>query len=762
MSYPLRSAITRRFTLGAPRSAAVIGPEGRRGVLWVRSDGPEDAVNHLWHLDVTSGIERRLLDGRLGGDESTLPAEERARRERVREQAGGVTAYSVDRDGTTVAVALGGQLLVVDVELATVQELALDVAVFDPRISPDGRRVALHHDDGVTVVDLHAAAAGEPATRRLVEEPGVAWGRAEFVAAEEMGRLRGMWWSPDGRRLAVARVDESAVPIAHLVDPSRPEQPGREIRYPFAGAANAHVTLAILDVEDGRRTDLDLAAAAGPEDVHYLARVDWRERLLVGVQPRDQRALHVLEVEPDDGSVRALRRITAAPWVELVEGSPAWCGGLLTVEDVDGPGGLRRALCRDGMPVTPEGVDVRGVLSVHPGMEGAGTVLLSVTLDDPTSLHVVPVRLAAPGGTSDGGSEASAEVGAPLDASPGVHHVAASARADGTLDVAVVRRVDLTLDAADVAVVRFPVDEDAPLRAAPRAASQRGGGPEVLHRLASVAERPDLDVRPTLLQLGARGLHAALLLPRRGPAASSSGPLPVVLDPYAGPHAQRVLQARAAHHGSQWLADQGFAVLVVDGRGTPGRGPAFEHAVHHDLAGPALEDQLDALEAAAAIEPRMDLGRVGVRGWSYGGTLAALAALRRPDRIHCAVVGAPVTDWRLYDTHYTERYLGHPVEHADAYVLSGIVDVAGRLVAPDEVARDARPAELLVVHGLADDNVLVAHSLRLTEALLAAGHPFSFIPLTNATHMASDPSVAARLLEAQVAFLQRCLGVAAR
>lgn len=754
MSYPLRSAVTRRFTSGAPRSAAVIGPEGRRGVLWLRSDGPDDAVNHLWHLDVATGVERRLLDGRLGGDAAALPAEERARRERVREQAGGITAYSVDRAGAMVAVALGGRLLVVDVERATVQELTLDVAVFDPRISPDGRRVALHHDDGVSVVDLAAPAAGGIATRRLIEESGVAWGRAEFIAAEEMGRLRGMWWSPDARRLAVTRVDESSVRLAHLVDPSRPELPGREVRYPFAGTPDAHVTLALLDVETGVRTDLDLAAAAGPDDVHYLARVDWRERLLVGVQPRDQRALHVLEVEPSDGSVRSLRRVTAEPWVELVEGAPTWCGGLLTVEDVDGPVGLRRALCKDGEPVTPEGIDVRSVLSVHPVGDGAGTVLLSVTLDDPTSLHVIPVRLAPQEGPVGTGSfvPLQVEVRAPLDAAPGVHHVTASAREDGTLDIAVVRRLDLLEHDAEVSIVQFPA-----AGGTPGDTSDRMWSPTVVRRLASVAERPDLDVRPVMLRLGTRGLHAALLLPQRGAAAHGGGQLPVILDPYAGPHAQRVLQARAAHHGSQWLADQGFAVLVVDGRGTPGRGPAFEHAVHQDLAGPALEDQLDALDAAAAIEPRLDLGRVGIRGWSYGGTLAALAALRRPDRIRCAVVGAPVTDWRLYDTHYTERYLGDPVTHSDAYVRSGVVDVEGRLVGPDDAARDARPAELLIVHGLADDNVLVAHSLRLTEALLAAGHPFSFIPLTNATHMASDPVVAARLLETQVAFLQRCL-----
>jgi dipeptidyl-peptidase-4 len=206
-------------------------------------------------------------------------------------------------------------------------------------------------------------------------------------------------------------------------------------------------------------------------------------------------------------------------------------------------------------------------------------------------------------------------------------------------------------------------------------------------------------------------------------------------------------------------SDLGFAVLVVDGRGTPGRGPSFEHAIHGDLASIALDDQIDALDAAAEMFPALDLARVGIRGWSYGGTLAALAALRRPDRFRCAVAGAPVTDWRLYDTHYTERYLGHPDEHPEAYARSAVVLPDGSLVAPDPAGRTAPHAELLVVHGLADDNVLAAHSLRLTEALHAAGRPFTFLPLTSATHMASDPAVAARLLEVQATFLRRCLGV---
>jgi dipeptidyl-peptidase-4 len=726
MSYPVRAAVTRRFSLGVPRGIAIVGPAGARSVLYLRSEAGDDPVTHLWRLDPRTGETDRLLDARtLGGAEEDLPAEERARRERVREQAGGVTTYTVDRAGTTVACALGGRLVIADITSATSRTVELEVPVFDPRISPDGRHVAIHHDDGVSVVDLGAPT---PSLRRLVEEPGVVWGRAEFIAAEEMGRVRGMWWSPCSTRLAVARVDESDVRRIRLADLARPDREPTEVAYPFAGTPNARVSLAIVDVATGERRALDLAGVAGAEDTEYLARVDWDvEPLLVGVQPRDQRALHVLAFE--QGRLRSLRRIAGEPWVELVEGAPAWLGGLLSVEDVEGDGVLRRALCRDGIPLTPPGMEVRGVLAVHRGTSDAdvahGSVLLSVSSEDPTSVHVVIVRFGPDG----------VDVGAPMVTTPGLHHAVIASDGGGAPEIVVRRVVDLLEDA-------------------PRTVVEAGGRQ---HVLPCVAEAPGVELNLRMLELGPRRLRAALLLPTR----QADGPLPVVLDPYGGPHAQRVLSARGAYHGSQWLADHGFAVLIVDGRGTPGRGPAFEHAVHRDLAGLALADQLEALDAAAAHEPSLDLSRVGIRGWSYGGTLAALAALRRPDRIRCAIVGAPVTDWRLYDTHYTERYLGDPEREPEAYLRSAVVGPDGRAVGPEPVAAGAPPAELLVVHGLVDDNVLAAHSLRLTEALHAAGHPFTFLPLTDATHMASDPQVAARLLETQVRFLSRCLAVGA-
>jgi dipeptidyl-peptidase-4 len=222
--------------------------------------------------------------------------------------------------------------------------------------------------------------------------------------------------------------------------------------------------------------------------------------------------------------------------------------------------------------------------------------------------------------------------------------------------------------------------------------------------------------------------------------------LPVLMDPYGGPHAQRVVAARGAHLTSQWFAEQGFAVVVVDGRGTPGRGPEVERAVRGDLAGPVLDDQVDGLRAVAERMPDLDLDRVGIRGWSFGGYLAALAVLRRPDVFHAAVAGAPVTDWALYDTHYTERYLGHPDHDPDAYARSSLLADAPALTRP-----------LLLVHGLADDNVVAAHTLRLSSALLAAGRPHSVLPLSGVTHMTPQEVVAENLLLLQVSFLHDAL-----
>ena len=222
----------------------------------------------------------------------------------------------------------------------------------------------------------------------------------------------------------------------------------------------------------------------------------------------------------------------------------------------------------------------------------------------------------------------------------------------------------------------------------------------------------------------------------------------MILDPYGGPHGQRVVHSPTAHATSQWFADQGFIVVVADGRGTPGIGPRWEKSVHRDLVNLALDDQAEALEHAADQFPQMDLERVAIRGWSFGGYLAAAAVLRRPDTFHAAVAGAPVIDWRLYDTAYTERYLGNPLDDEGPYDACSLIPDAPYL---------ARP--LLLVHGLADDNVVAAHTLRLSAALMAAGRPHEVLPLPGVTHMAAGARITENLLLMELDFIRRALGV---
>jgi dipeptidyl-peptidase-4 len=270
--------------------------------------------------------------------------------------------------------------------------------------------------------------------------------------------------------------------------------------------------------------------------------------------------------------------------------------------------------------------------------------------------------------------------------------------------------------------------------------------------IASHAERPLLTPRMELLRLGPDALRAALFLPTHHDG--SGPPLPVLMDPYGGPAVRKATAEQGWWaYVSQWFAEQGFAVLVVDGRGTPGRGPAWERAIHLNIADPVLDDQVTGLTEAAAQRPGLlDLTRVAIRGWSFGGYLAALAVLRRPDVFHAAIAGAPVTDHRLYDTHWRERHLGHPDEHPDAYDHCSPVH--------DAAALRGLHRPLLLVHGLADDNVFAAHTLRLSAALLAAGRPHEVLPLPRTTHLPTDEAVAENLLLHQLDFLRRSLQAA--
>ncbi|MFE7515306.1 prolyl oligopeptidase family serine peptidase [Streptomyces sp. NPDC057540] len=706
LSFPRQHARTQRFTLGVPRGFSV-SPDGER-VVFVRSGSGTDRSHRLWVLDLPRDgepAERLAADpaALLAGAEEELSPQERARRERSREGSAGIVAYAVDGAVEWAAFALSGRLFTAELRAGTARELPVPGPVIDPRPSPDGRFVAYVAEGALRVVGADGAGDRELAGP---EDEHVSYGLAEFIASEEMGRERGHWWSPASDRLLVARADDRAVGRWWIADPAHPEREPQRVGYPAAGTANAEVRLFVVGL-DGARTEVVWDRERYP----YLARVHWSAAgaPLLLVQARDQREQLFLAVDPESGRTTAVRAETDPAWLELHRGVPAWGpgGGLVRVTDEGGA----RVLAVGEEAWTGAGLHVRAVLDV-----GADDVLVSASAGEaagePETGEIHVYRVSGP----------DPERPARLSEGAGVHGAVRS----GPVTVLVSARPDAPGSVARVL---------------------RDGEPVAV--VASYAQPPVISARVRLTEAGSRRIPCAVLLPSG--YAEGDGPLPVLMDPYGGPHGQRVLAAHNPHLTSQWFADQGFAVVVADGRGMPGRSPAWEKSLLRDLT-PTLDDQVEALRALAGSFP-LDLDRVAIRGWSYGGYLAARAVLQRPDVFHAAVVGAPVTDWRLYDTHYTERYLGTPQDDPEVYAAQSLLTDDG-LSAPEEPARP-----MMVVHGLADDNVVVGHALRLSSALLAAGRPHEVLPLSGVTHMTPQERVAENLLLLQVDFLRRALGL---
>jgi len=705
ISFPRQHSRTQRFTLGAPRSFTV-SPDGRR-VIFLRSGGGAERANLLQVLDLPEGgapSERVAADpvALLGAGGEQLTAEERARRERSRESSSGVVGYATDGDVELAAFALSGRLFTAGLlDGGGARELPAAGPVLDPRPAPDGRHIAYATTGG----ELRVIAADGSGDRALAvpEGPEVTWGQAEFIAQEEMDRSRGFWWAPEGDRLLAARVDNSPVQRWWIADPANPDRPAAEIAYPRAGSPNAEVGLAVLGL-DGSRVEVAWDRAAYP----YVARAHWSAggSPVLLVQARDQRSQLFLMVNPANGVTTPLHAEEDRVWLDLFGGVPAWTPGggrLVRISDEAGV----RSLVVGTRVLTSAALHVRSVLDI-----GADDVLIAASAgeaaEQPETGEVHLYRVSDEGVTR-------------VTTEPGYH----SAVRSGAVTVL----VSATLDQPGSRVV---VLRD---------------GREVA-RIASYAQTPVITARPVLTLAGRSRIPVAVLLPT-GYDRERDGLLPVLMNPYGGPHGQLVLAAHNPHLTSQWFADQGFAVVVADGRGTPGRSPAWEKSIAFDFAGATLDDQVEALQALAGEFP-LDLERVGIRGWSYGGYLAALAVLRRPDVFHAAVSGAPVTEWELYDTHYTERYLGDPAVRPEVYAANSLTADAAKL---------SRPLQL--IHGLADDNVVVAHSLRLSSALLAAGRPHEVLPLSGVTHMTPQEEVAENLLLLQVDFLRRSLGLVA-
>ena len=693
--FPLRLAQTGRFRRGQPRNYRPL-PGSR--VVFLRSASARSGVGDIWLFDVETGHETCLVNaGSLASAEQKLSAAERARRERMREVGGGVTDFDVDAAGSVVVFVHSGRMCTVSVPGAAdgvdppvVHILDVPGPVVDPRVSPDGSQIAWHAAGRLWVCRIDGS---DPVAVTL--QDGATWGLADFIAAEEFDRLRGHWWAPDSQTLLVARVDEAGVPTRWLSDPGAPGVAPIAHPYPAAGNQNASVSLWLI--QPGSVAGVRVAAV-GPLEAHeYIAAVRWAGGdALVQLLSRDQRECTVIAIS-SAGRSTVVAQWRDDCWVDVVDGTPRWSvdGEVVTVRR-DPVADRMRLFIGEGA-VSPANLQVREVIGA------TGEHVLVTAAMTPETSEIVRFR-----GTAGPVDDAGAVIVTGRWYSGVAGNELVVATGAGPLD-----------ESWHTEVARM----NPPL-----------GPVSIGHHY----EPSGIEPQPQFHRVG--DVRYVILFPHS--SAGDERRLPILMLPYGGPHGQQVTIARPTYIVAQWWADQGYAVIIADGRGTPGISPSHERAVHRDLAGPPLADQILALDhALATYGDRLDADRVGMSGWSFGGFLSALAVLARPDRFAAAVAGAPVTDWELYDTAYTERYLGDPGVDRDPYLASGLLRRAEELQRP-----------LLLIHGLADDNVFVVHTLALSDALVAAGRPHSVLPLVGISHMATQPTIAANLLRLQADF----------
>ncbi|MCQ8277471.1 prolyl oligopeptidase family serine peptidase [Acetobacteraceae bacterium KSS8] len=698
-------AATRSDTLGMPVHA-VPTPDGR-SVLFLRS-GPRDTTLHLFRFDVANGAVTELA--KPAGGPETLSVAEKARRERARMTLTGITDFSLSEDGRTLLAIEADHLLRIDPATGRRHQVP-GSGWIGPRLSPDGRFVAAVRDN-----DLHVVSLTDGADTRLTRTGSdtLSNGLSEFAAAEELDRADGAWWSPDSRTVLFEVADTSGVEKHFIADPGHPDRAPVEFRYPRAGTANARLSLMLAD-RDGRRPPRPVKWDS--EAFPYLVRVVWptgKGRLSLVVMNRAETEERVLAVDPGTGNTTELLRETDPAWVAIAPvaaGTRAGQALPLPHWFADGSGFLWAAETKKGWELQrrrPDGsLERRYDKAAFLGLEAADPHH-AVILTEPDRIDTAVERLDLDTGAVT-----------PLSAAPGLHE-GRFAPGNGTDRPFVDVRAGADGNAATVLL--DPTGR-------------------VIATLPSVAEHPR-SVHIEFTQAGPAQMDALIVRPSDFQPGRH---YPVVLQVYAGPGVKTVERAPSHFLEDQCLADRGFIVASLDGRGTPGRDHDWERATKDDLIDLPLADQADGLKALGARYPEMDMSRVGVTGWSFGGYFTAMATIRRPDLFKVGVAGAPVVDFRDYDTAYTERYLGTPQADPDGYTKSDVLTYAASLSRP-----------LLIMHGLTDDNVYFENSYKLTQALLQAGKPYRLLLLPG-THLLPDLAIRTRVSEARADFLSEAL-----
>ena len=694
------------LTGSAPRGLK-LSPDGKLVTL-LRNRADDLERYDLWAIDPATGAARMLIDSKALGSGAVLSEAEKMQRERARiGNLKGIVDYAWSPDGKAILVPLDGDLYLADLSGKVRRLTNTPGSELNATVSETGRFVSFVRDGNVVVLDL-TTGSERPITSGASE--AVSWGVAEFIAQEEMDRKQGLWWAPGDRRVAVARVDESPVQLVTRTSIGADKTTTVQQRYPAAGTANARVDLYLMNPDGSGAVKADLGANP---DV-YLARVDWLpdgKAAIVQRQSRDQSRLDFLRVDAVTGASTPLFSDTSASFVSLTDDlKPLADGSLIFSSERSGFRHLYRWKSGRVTPLTRGNWQVGEVVGID---EEAGRIFFRANREASREYQLYALDLRRAGAQPVRLTQPGANTSVEMDHSGRLAIISRSAPNQPS-------QVYL----ADASGKRLAwIDENRVEGAHPLSPYFAPVTP-VYGRLTAADGVTQLDYR--------------LIMPASAPGAKA----PVLVTVYGGPQAQDV-QTKFVSPLDRYLLQQGFALFQVANRGQAGRGVAFQRPSFKALGTVEVGDQLAALKWLKA-QPGVDPARVSVYGWSYGGYMVLKLLEAAPGAFAAGIAGAPVTRWDLYDTHYTEHYLGDPRTNRAGYDRADALHDATRIRDP-----------LMLIHGLSDDNVLFQNSTELMARLQEGKVPFETMLYPGRTHAISGPNVSVHVWRTILDFLDR-------
>ncbi|KRA56759.1 peptidase S9 [Caulobacter sp. Root655] len=685
-------------SLSGPTAKGVaLSPDGKR-VTYLKAKPEAANVQDLWAADVKGGEPYRMIDSAaLSSGAKELSEAEKARRERARVSARGIVEYSWDQQGRFILVPLDGDLYldnVADGKVSRLTETPGDEV--DAKVSPKGGFVSYVRDQNLFVKPLVGGAERALTTQG---KDALSFGTAEFVAQEEMDRFTGYWWSPDDSRIAYTRVDESGVDVIPRADIGPGGATVVEQRYPRAGRPNAVVDLFVQDLASGKTVQIDL----GPNKDIYVARVDWSadgKTLYVQRQTRDQKTLELIAHDPATGRGRTILTETDGHWIELNDDfKPLADGSFLWSSEKSGYNHLYR-YAADGKLIAQVTQGDWPVAALEGVDEKRQVAIFSASIETPIERRIYEISYAKAPQGKNGKPKALTPAGGWWTAKVAE---TGGAFAGGYSDPKTPPQT--ALYAPDGKRVRW-IEEN-------RLAEGHPYWP-----YAATLPVPEYG---TLKAADGEVLHYEILKPTGFDPAKK---YPAIVSVYGGPHAQTVNRGWQKVGERPYLED-GYVIFKLDNRGSGNRSAKFKRALDRRMGTVEVDDQLVGANFLKTL-PYVDADKLGVMGWSYGGFMTLMLMTAENTPFKAGAAGAPPTAWGLYDTHYTEQFMGTPQDNKDGYARSDVISRLGAL----------KPNSLLLLHGMADDNVIFENSTRLIAALQKNATPFEMMLYPGERHSA--------------------------